>query len=285
MQKTYSTGNLEKIFSLLGWIILPLIAGVLIAAALPRPIVGLVYLNDEINPYSAENLLRQIQYANEHPEIRAVVLVISSPGGTVADTESIYLELLKLRKNKPVVSSVNLMAASGAYYLAVGTDYIVARPTSSVGNIGVIGYLPSTPAIYESIISTGPYKLFGYPRDQYVRQTEMVKQGFALAIQVGRGDRLKVGMDTVLSGQLWLGNEAARMGIIDAVGGESDAEQKAAELALVSNYDTLDLSTVIPYQDSAYPFYGQSPDGKQLYTPADPGVYLLYIPPLPTAEK
>jgi protease-4 len=262
-----------------------LAAGILIAALIPQPVIGLIYLNNAIDQYSAESMIRQIEYAREHPEVRAVVLVVSSPGGTVADTESVYLELLKLRQTKPVVTSVNQMAASGAYYLAVGSDYIITRPTSSVGNVGVIGYLPSAPGIYESIISTGPYKLFGYPRDHYIRQTEMVKQGFALAIQAGRGERLKVGMESILTGQLWLGNEAVGMGIVDQIGNQSDAEEKAAELARVRNYTTIDLSTVSGYVYPTFEFYGQSPEGKRLQTPAEPGIYLLYIPPLPVTEK
>ncbi|MDX9992921.1 MAG: S49 family peptidase [Anaerolineales bacterium] len=271
----------QKISSFVGWALLPLAAGILIAALMPRPVVGLIYLNEEIQPYSAESMIRQIEYARQHPEVRAVVLVMDSPGGTVADTESIYLELLKLRQTKPVVASVNQMAASGAYYLAVGTDYIITRPTSSVGNVGVIGYLPSAPGIYEYMISTGPYKLFGYPRDHYIRQIEMVKQGFALAIEAGRGDRLKVEMETVLTGQLWLGSEALGMGIIDQLGNQSDAEEKAAELARVRNYTTLDLSTVSGYQPPEFIFYGQAPSGETLQSPAEPGIYLLHIPSLP----
>lgn len=275
----------QKISSFVGWALLPLAAGILIAALIPQPVIGLIYLNNAIDQYSAESMIRQIEYAREHPEVRAVVLVVSSPGGTVADTESVYLELLKLRQTKPVVTSVNQMAASGAYYLAVGSDYIITRPTSSVGNVGVIGYLPSAPGIYESIISTGPYKLFGYPRDHYIRQIEMVKQGFALAIQAGRGERLKVGMESILTGQLWLGNEAVGMGIVDQIGNQSDAEEKAAELARVRNYTTLDLSAVSGYIYPTFEFYGQSPEGKRLQTPAEPGIYLLYIPPLPVTEK
>lgn len=284
MQQTISL-FWQKIASFIGWALLPLTAGIIIAAMIPQPVIGLIYLNTSIDPYSAESMIRQIEYARKHPEVRAVVLVLSSPGGTVADTESVYLELLKLRETKPVVASVNQMAASGAYYLAVGADYIITRPTSSVGNVGVIGYLPSAPSIYEYTISTGPYKLFGYPRDHYIRQTEMVKQGFALAIQAGRGERLKVDMETVLTGQLWLGNEGVQMGIVDQIGNQSDAEEKAAELARVQNFTTLDLSTVSGYVYEPYGFYGQSSDGAQLHTPAEPGIYLLYIPPLPVGEK
>jgi len=255
-------------------------------ALIPRPTVGLIYLSTSIDAYSARDLNTQIEYARTHPEISAVVLVLDSPGGTVVDTEAVYLELLKLRKNKPVVVSIDSMAASGAYYLTAGSDYAFAKPTSEVGNIGVIGYLPSAPTIFEGIISTGPYKLWGTPRDTYMRQIEMIKQGFFNAVKTGRGDRLKAGPEIVLSGQIWPGSEALRYGLIDELGTQSDAVEKAGSLAHVSNYKTINLAelslTPTPYSSN---FFATSPEGKILPYPKEGGVYLLYIPPMQSEQK
>jgi len=85
------------------------------------------------------------------------VLILDSPGGTVVDTEAIYMELTRLRQSKPVVTWVSGMAASGAFYLSSGTDYIVAVRASEVGNVGVIGYLPPSPIVLEDTISPWPY--------------------------------------------------------------------------------------------------------------------------------
>jgi len=160
------------------WVAIPLILGILISTLIPKPIIGVIRLEDAIYSYTAQNMIKQIQYAIKHPEVRAVVLVFDSPGGTVVDTEAVYMELTRLREKKPVVTAVNGMAASGAYYLSVNTDYIYAKPSSMVGNIGVIGYLPPSPFVIEDIITTGPYKLWGAPRDSDMRQVEMIKQGF-----------------------------------------------------------------------------------------------------------
>jgi protease-4 len=286
MTETNPSNAWEKTRSYLIWLVLPLIIGILLMALIPQPKVGLIYLNTSIDSYSARDLNTQIDYARAHPEISAVVLVLDSPGGTVVDTESIYLEILKLRKNKPVVASINSMAASGAYYLTVGTDYAFAKPTSDVGNIGVIGYLPSAPTIFESIISTGPYKLWGTPRDTYMRQIEMIKQGFFNAVKTGRGDRLKAGPEVVLSGQIWPGTEALRYGLIDELGTQSDAVEKAASLAHISNYQTVNLAdlsiTPAPIPSN---FFATSPEGKILPYPKEGGVYLLYIPPMQTEQK
>jgi protease IV len=278
----------ERARTFLIWMIFPLVLGVLVAALIPQPVIGVINLYDPIYSYSAQNVIKQIDYARIHPEVRAVVLVLDSPGGTVVDTESVYLELLKLRKDKPVVVSINSMAASGAYYLTVGSDYVFAKPTSEVGNIGVIGYLPPSPTIYEGIISTGPYKLWGSPRDTYMREIEMIKQGFYGAVKAGRGDRLKAGPDVVLSGQIWPASAALQLGLIDELGTQSDAVEKAASLARVSNYKLADLYPLSGLRldpSAAAGFFGVAPDGKSSSYPKEAGIYLLYIPPMLVEQK
>ncbi|GAB1471181.1 hypothetical protein MASR2M66_20590 [Chloroflexota bacterium] len=272
----------ERTRSLLLWLALPLIIGLLGASLLPQPVIGVIRLEDAIYTYTAQNTIKQIQYAADHPEIRAVVLVIDSPGGTVVDTESIYMELTRLREKKPVVTVVNGMSASGGYYLSVNTDYIYAKPASLVGNIGVIGYLPPAPFVIEDVITTGPYKLWGAPRDSDMRQVEMMKQSFFEAVRLGRGDKLTAGDNVTFSGQIWSGMDAIRIGIIDEFGTEADGAKKAAELAKVANYKVRDLAEPAGIQlDNGYFFFYQSPDGMMMPYPNEAGTYMLYIPPLP----
>ncbi|MBI5944573.1 MAG: S49 family peptidase [Chloroflexi bacterium] len=276
--------NWDRVRTWLLWLALPLVIGLLAASAIPQPVIGIIRLDDAIYSFTARNMIEQINYAIDHPEIRAVVLAFDSPGGTVVDTEAVYMELTRLRAKKPVVTAVNGMAASGAYYLSVNTDYIYAKPTSMVGNIGVIGYLPPTPFIYEEIISTGPYKLWGAPRDSDMRQIDMIKEGFFQAVMLGRGERITVGAEDVLSGQIWIGTEAVRIGIADALGSETDAFNKAAELAKVAHYKTADLRELTGNSTSAVPFFLQSPDGVRLPYPTEPGMYMLFIPQLPLKQ-
>ncbi len=266
------------------WAVLPFVIGLIIASAIPRPIIGVIRLNDAIYANTAHDMVTQINYAIDHPEVRAVVLALDSPGGTVVDTEWVYMELARLRAIKPVVTVVNGMSASGAYYLSSSTDYIYAKPTSLIGNVGVIGYLPPTPFIYEDIISTGPYKLWGAPRDTDMREIEMIKQSFYQAVMLGRGDRLRIGPETLLRGQIWSGVEGLRLGIIDALGTETDGAKKAAQLAQVSHFEVADLYNLASVQ-GAYPaFFMQSPDGVTLPYPTKSGIYMLYIPQLPVKE-
>jgi len=140
-----------------------------------------------------------------------------------------------------VVTMAQGMIASGAFYISVGTDYVVAGPSAIIGNIGVISQLPPPPEVYEDLASTGPYKLFGSSRDAQLRSMEAIKQAFLQAVQLGRGERLQIGPQRLLTGEIWLGTEALRMGLVDEVGSVSQSVERAADLARVAHYQVVDL--------------------------------------------
>ncbi len=247
---------------------------------IPRPAVGLIYLRDAIHAFSSAEMIAQIEYAREQPEIRAVVLVIDSPGGTVIDTEAVYLELARLREQKPVVTMAQGVAASGAYYLSVGTDYIFAGPSSPVGNVGVVSQLPPAPGVFEDLVSTGPYKLFGSARDAQLRRMEAIKQAFYSAVSLGRGDSLQIGPETLLRGEIWLGSEAQRLGLVDELGSVSQAIEHAAEMAQIANYRTINLREPAGLTPELFfPFFMETTEGAQTPYPRQPGLYLLWVPP------
>lgn len=266
-------------------IVFPLVVGILLSMAVPQPIIGLIYFNDAIYDFSAKELITQLTYARDHPEVRAVVIVLNSPGGTVVDTEAVYMEIARLREKKPVVTLIEGVAASGGYYVAVGTDYIIAKPSSEVGNVGVLTYLPDIPSVEENLYSTGPYKLWGSPRDTVIRELEMIKQGFLQAVLLGRGKALKTDEQTILRGQIWLGSEALRMGLVDQLGSLGHAVEKAAAMARVSHYRSEDLRPLSGLPEISYfPFFIERPDGSLTAYPRKPGIYLLYIPTMEGAR-
>lgn len=265
------------------WVIIPLIIGFLLSLLIPRPAIGVIYLSDAIYYYSAHDMIRQIATAKNSPDIRAVVIVMTSPGGTVTDTESVYREIVGLRKIKPVVTVIEGMAASGGYYVASGTDYIIAKASSEIGNIGVIGTLPQEPIVYEDVYSTGPYKIWGMPRDSFSRELEMLKIGFLDAVKLGRGNRLKISDETILRGEVYSGSDALKSGLIDMLGSQSDAEAKAAELAGIRHYkvkDLYDLAGLTARVVDPMGFYQIDSNGNKTVYPAQPGSYMLYIPGL-----
>jgi protease-4 len=262
------------------WLLIPLGVGLLLSLLIRQPAVGVIFLDDALYGGTSHDLTSQIIYAREDPDIRAVVMVINTPGGTVSDTESVYRELIQLRQTKPVVAVIEGMAASGGYYLASGTDFIYSKASSEVGNIGVIGYVPDAPIVLEAVYSTGPYKMWGMPRDAFVREMEMLKQQFLKVVLRGRGERLKMSPEEVLSGQIFPGSEALRLGLVDALGSLSEGYAKAAELAGISHYKVMPLSQILtPSQPTPEPFFQGQAGGPVSSYPTKAGIYYLFVHP------
>ena len=270
----------KSIWSILFVFILPLLIGSIVAAFIPRPVIGTISIRDEIDTKMSLRVIKEIDYARTHPEIKAIVLILDSPGGTINDTESIYLELMKLRETKPVVTMVEGLSASGSFYLSMGSDYIVSNPSARVGNVGVIGTLLSRSVVLEQTISTGPYKLFGNPREEYTRFIELIKENFYQVVALGRGERLKLSEEQVLRGELYPASEAVKYGLIDEVAARSHAIEKAAQFAHVAHYELVDISEALAEEkaEETSTFFLLDENGVSTGYPREAGIYLLYIP-------
>lgn len=231
------------------WVIFPLLVGIVLAAVLvPVPKVGVIRFEDVIWSESAADLSVLLERARNDPNIRAVVLEINSPGGEVTATEEVYYRLLELRQTKPLVITIDSLAASGGYYLAAAGDYIFAKPASTVGNIGVISFLPSTDEqrfTDEDYVSTGPFKFSGGSRGDYMRQIELVKLGFLEAVFAQRKGKLHTDRETLSRGEVFLGLQAQQLGLIDELGANSEAVQKAASLAHLGPHQVVDVASLV----------------------------------------
>ena len=264
------------------WLITPLLIGWLASQALiPRPAVGIIRLNTEIWDGSAEFVMMQIEEARRNPAIKAVVLQLDSPGGEVVATQTLFLELQSLRKEMPLVSSINGVAASGAYYMAMATDPIYAKPSSTIGNIGVWGYVPPDLAINEVILASGPFKLTASNQDEFLREIEGIRLEFLETVESQRGDRLKITSSEITQGLAYSGRYAMELGLIDFLGSQSDAVAAAASLAGIANYDVIDLEAIVikayleEWGDYLKPWVGAS-DPVTGARNLPPGIYLLY---------
>ncbi len=236
-------GNIGKtllhgLYSIPFFILLGLALGFLVAIpAIPRPQVAVILISGVIIEQDfTDDILDMLDTAREDSSIKAVVLEIDSPGGYVVTTEAIYLEVLRLRKVKPVVVAIRSTAASGGYYIAVAADYVYALPTSEVGSIGAWSILPTSEELDERIITTGLFKATGGSRRNAVVELEIIRQEFVSLVQQHRGDRLKLTEEELSQAKIYLGSESLTLGLIDELGTVTDATAKAANLANLRNY-------------------------------------------------
>lgn len=248
-----------------------IIGGVLFNALLGVPKVGIITLDTSIMSESTkDDIIRLIRYASNERSVKAVTIILDSPGGEASKIEEVYLEVLKLKKKKPVVVSVDSNALSGGYYIASASNFIYVKPSSNIGNIGVISTLPEPWKPETEQITTGPFKVSGKGRKNYAAQVEAIKQGFILAVVSQRGERLKVDSERLSRAEIFLGAEGVRYGLADSLGTGSDAVQKAAEIAGIANYDALDINSAMNIT-FGFRFHGIS--GVNTTTPANYYIY------------
>jgi protease-4 len=270
--------------TILLFIVLPLIAGYLLALYfVPTPQVAVVRIEGDIWSYYTDYLSKALEEVENDPSVGAVVLNIISPGGEVTASEDLYFAVLKLRESKPVIVSIDQLAASGAYYVASAADQIYAKPASEVGNIGVISFLPESDLVDEVLITTGPFKLSGGPQVAYIRQMEMLKDTFLAAIMAQRADRLTVGPEVLSRGELYLGLQAKQMGLIDEIGSQGDAISVAASMAKLRHYKITDRTPELSEDELWFGYKVQrgataeTVAARPKYLP--PGFYYRYVEP------
>ena len=214
-----------------------------------KPKIGIIDIPfTVISDDSAFVISAFLDYARNDDSIEAVVIRLNSPGGGASASEQLYFQTRKLREKKPVVIVMNDIVASGGYMMSMGASYTYSKPSTLVGNVGVIltypgEFIPSPPP--EQVMPTGPFKLNGGGRRYFVGLTDQLKQGFAHIVISERGNKLKLSRDELLGGKIYSGIESANLGLVDAVGGDTDGIEKAAELAGVSNYGLVNVNTEV----------------------------------------
>ncbi|MEM2924919.1 MAG: S49 family peptidase [Methanocellales archaeon] len=268
----------------LGSNILVIIAGIFLGVLIfnlffEQPSVGVIKIEGSVlENQRTQDIISMLRYAREVNSIKAVVLVIDSPGGEASRCEEVYIEVLQLRREKPVIASIGATGASGAYYIAVAANYIYAKPTSSVGSIGVTAILPQPITLPEDRIITGPYKTTGKDRKQFAATVEAVKEGFLRAVIQQRGDRLKLTKEELSRAELYIGIDAKRNGLVDDIGSISQAIAKAADLAGIANYRTIDINKELNITSTNFPLLVNESYLNQQSNTA-PVTYFLYLEP------
>ena len=202
-----------------------------------------------ITENSAFFINEMLDYARERDDIKAVVILLNSPGGGVTPSEQLFLRTANLREEKPVVVSAGQLIASGGYMMSMGANLIYAKPSSIIGSIGVRTSLFPSPAPNERDIGTGPAKLTGGTERTFLGEIELLKEAFLRTVISQRGDRLKISPEEILQALTYPGFQAKQLGLVDEIGSDFDAIQAAARLAGIDNYELVDVNAeVIKHQ-------------------------------------
>lgn len=195
-------------------------------------------------------ILREIR-KDDH--VKAVVLRVNSPGGSVLASENILREIqLCKQAGKPVVVSMGDLAASGGYYIACQADSIFAEPGTLTGSIGVFGMIPilqktmkENLGITADTVRTGRFSAFGTPMYDFSpeesaliqNRVEWIYQDFLKKVAEGRRKTVEQ-VDAIAQGRVWTGAKAKELGLVDDLGGLDRAMASAAKLAGLEKYRT-----------------------------------------------
>jgi signal peptide peptidase SppA len=211
---------------------------------IPTPKIGIIEVTTQVGGPLVETMTQEINYARHARDLKAVVLIINSPGGGASSGHDIYYQVRKLRDEKPVVASVDILAASAAYQIAVAANEIYAKPASFIGNIGVIVGLPAPETLSEQFITTGPFKATAFNTSSIMEKLDLLYNDFKNSVVAERSkapNPLQLTADQVGTGELWVGLEAKHNGLIDEIGSKLDAIERAAQLANVKDYEVVSV--------------------------------------------
>lgn len=221
---------------LLGSLVAPAImAGAVQPQQAEEEYVAVVTLDESIYAGSADSAIDELRDVRENDSIKAVVLEVDSPGGAASASEAQYMAVKRLSEEKPVVTAVRGMAASGMYYTILPTEEIFVTPASLVGNVGVRTSLPGSDGV-PSQVSTGPDKISGGTADETRARVRTLKNAFVGTVMEERGDRLTLSREEVAHGKIYAGARATENGIADSIGDTETAIQAAADEADLSEY-------------------------------------------------
>ena len=206
------------------------------------------------NSVGSAPLVAALEEAAEDESIRAIVMRIDSPGGSASASDVVWRAIQKAGEKKPVIASLGDVAASGGYYMAAGSDHIVAEPATLTGSIGVVLFKPNLAGLLGWMgigtdgLSRGRYARImdttkGLDRaESALLRTQMngVYKRFLDRVAVGRGMTTEE-VDVIGGGRVWTGLQALERGLVDELGGLEQAVRAAAVEARVEQPESVEL--------------------------------------------
>jgi protease-4 len=194
----------------------------------------------------SSDIIEELHQYQEDAGVKAIILRIDSPGGGVGPSQEIHREILKLKTQKKVVTSMGSVAASGGYYIACASDLIVANPGTITGSIGVVMQFSNFEELLKKIgikgvvLKSGEHKDIGSPfremtpEEKKIMQAviDNVHQQFIQAVADGRKmDLSKV--TQIADGRILTGEQAKQLGLIDQIGNLQDTIDIVAKMVKI----------------------------------------------------
>lgn len=210
----------------------------------------------------------ELDRASKDEAIKAVVVRINSPGGTVNASDSIFHQLLRFKESKgiPVVAHFLDVAASGGYYVALAADEIVASPTTVTGSVGAIAYginvseLMKTIGVENQTIKSGAKKDIGSPLRQMTPGDKAVLQSvidgmrdrFVGLVKERRPTITAEGLETISDGRVFGADQALSIGLVDRIGYLQDTIDVAKRRARVETAQVIMYRRPREYSETIY---------------------------------
>lgn len=192
---------------------------------------------------------QQIRDARLDPKVKAIVLRVNSPGGSVSASEVIRSELAAAKAaGKPVVVSMGGMAASGGYWISTPANYIIASPSTLTGSIGIFGVINTYQntldyaGVHTDGVATSPLADIASTKALPPEFSQMmqlnIENGYKTFLGLVADSRHKTPeeIDQIAQGHVWIGSDAKANGLVDELGDFDDAVKKAADLAKLSKW-------------------------------------------------
>lgn len=244
---------------------------------------------------SDTNIVKQLQIADEDPDVKAIILNLETPGGTVVASDNIYNKVLKVDGKKPVIALMNDVAASGGYYIAAGASEIVAHPSTWTGSIGVIAMIPNLEetagkvGVKLNVIKSGEFKDLGsafrpmtdQERDIFQTLIDEAYDGFVDVVAKGR-DLTPERTRELADGRIYSGKQAKELDLVDHLGDQDFAFSRAKGLGKSSDASLVVYRRVGGLFDDLIPFV-KAPSAaevisEELGVSRSPGAAYLWAP-------
>jgi protease-4 len=228
---------------LVGALVAPMAYGVGVDRGGSTEKVAVIEVPGLISPQTADPVIDGLVEARQNESIAAVVLKVDTPGGSLSATEEVALEVERTAAEMPVVASVDQMAASGGYYVSAPADEIHANPSAMIGSVGINFAYIDAGAATGTTIQSGPDKSGGYTEEEAIEMAEVMVNGFYGMVLDHRGDELELSEAELAHAKVYPSQEAVHNGMIDEIGTTRTAINRAAELAGLDRYETVELDT------------------------------------------